>query len=83
MSEKKTTTTETYNVWKDKVPVFLPKATDGNQQFVYVCINDRTFQVPRGKRTLVAKPVYDVLMRSEYAQQITEAYDSAKRNVEK
>lgn len=72
-----------YNPWNDRVPVFLAKATDGDQQFVFVCVNDKGFQVPRGKRTLVPRPVYEVLTRSEYAQQITESYDEANKNVEK
>ncbi len=72
-----------YNPWNDRVPVYLPKATDGDQQFVFVCVNDKGFQVPRGKRTLAPRPVYGVLTRSEYAQQITESYDEANKNVEK
>ena len=31
------------------------------QQSVFVCVNGRTFQVPRGKAVEVPEPVYEVL----------------------
>ncbi len=41
--------------------ITLPKAGGTEQQSVFVCINGRTFQVPRGKRVEVPLPVYEVL----------------------
>lgn len=75
--------TKRMDPWKQMVSIFLAKAADGDQNFVKVVINGRLFQVPRGKRQLVPKPVYEVLSRSEHAKNITELYDAQNVSVEK
>ena len=65
------------NPWKQMYPVFLPKAIDGDQNFVRVVVNGKPYQIPRGKQQLVPKPVYEVLARSETARGVTENYDDA------
>ena len=41
--------------------ITLPRAGGTEQQSVFVCVNGRTFQVPRGKAVEVPEPVYEVL----------------------
>ena len=71
-----------YDPWQHKVTVLLPKASDGDQNFVLVGINGKNYQVPRNKRVQVPKPVYDILSRSEHAQQVSERYNMEQAAVE-
>ena len=41
--------------------ITLPRAGGTEQQSEFVCVNGRTFQVPRGKAVEVPTPVYEVL----------------------
>ena len=41
--------------------ITLPRAGGTEQQSELVCVNGRTFQVPRGKAVEVPAPVYEVL----------------------
>ena len=41
--------------------ITLPRAGGTEQQSEFVCVNGRTFQVPRGKVVEVPAPVYEVL----------------------
>ena len=50
------TTEQAYDPWKDMREIMLPRAGNNEQQFQYVGVNGRTFQVPRGKRTEVPRP---------------------------
>lgn len=84
MATEKNTKIETaYNPWKHMVVVFLPKASDGDQNYVRVGINGKMYQVPRGRQVRVPKPVYDVLSRSEHAQKISEMYSKERAVVER
>ena len=40
--------------------ITLPRAGGTEQQSEFVCVNGRTFQVPRGKAVEVPEPVYEV-----------------------
>jgi len=44
--------------WKQMKKIFLPKAVKGEEDYVYVSVNDRTFQVPKGQEVEVPLPVY-------------------------
>ena len=46
------------NSWKEMKKVFLPKAMKGEEDFVYVSVNERGFQVPKGREVEVPLPVY-------------------------
>ncbi len=48
-------------IWKQTKKITLPKASATEQQFEFVCINGRAFQVPRGCEVEVPAPVYEVL----------------------
>ena len=41
--------------------ITLPRAGGTEQQSEFVCVNGRTFQVPRGRAVEVPEPVYEVL----------------------
>lgn len=71
-----------YDPWAEMVPVFLPKVT-GEEDFRYVGINGRMFQVPRGKQTLVPRPVFDVLAYSQDAREYTDRFDRKNESVER
>ena len=56
------------NVWNQMKKVYLPKAQKGEEEFVYVSVNERTFQVPKGQEVEVPLPVYARLMIMEAAE---------------
>ncbi len=43
----------------------LPKAGGTQQQSEFVCVNGRTFQVPRGRRVAVPAPVHEALVNAD------------------
>lgn len=55
-----------YDPWQDMVEITLPRHPKSEQNFQFVAVNDRRFQVPRnGKPTMVPRPVYEVLHNAE------------------
>jgi hypothetical protein len=53
--------------------VFAPKIP-GEEGYVYVGLNGRSWQIPRGKSMQVPKPVADILRRQQECQQAAEEY---------
>ncbi len=70
--------TPKHDPWTDMREITLPRAGSNEQQFWFVGVNGRTFQVPRGKRTQVPLPVYECLMEAQAAQQ--EAFEANRRS---
>lgn len=68
--------TEADKIWEEKMTIQLPRAPKTEQNFQFVAVNGRTFQVPRGKAVEVPKPVYEVLMNSHYAAEKAEEYEN-------
>lgn len=65
--------TTPYDPWKDMVDITLPRAPQNEQNFQFVSVNDRRFQVPRtGRPVSVPRPVYEVLMNSAAARDYAE-----------
>ena len=64
------------NAWSETAEVRLPKAPKTEQNFQFVGVNGRTFQVPKGKTVTVPAPVAEVLARSEAARLEAEDYES-------
>lgn len=62
--------------WDEMVEVRLPKAPKTEQNFQFVGVNGRAFQVPKGKSVMVPKPVAEVIANSEKARQEAEDYES-------
>ena len=51
-----------YDPWQDMVEITLPRHPKNEQNFQFVAVNDRRFQVPRsGQPVMVPRPVYEVL----------------------
>lgn len=62
--------------WEEMIEVRLPKAPKTEQNFQFVGVNGRTFQVPRGKTVKVPKPVAEVLANSEAAREAAEEFEN-------
>lgn len=60
--------------WDIEKTIRLPRALSGEQNFIAVSINDRDFQVPRGKEVDVPLPVYEVLERMLKAEELESNY---------
>ena len=60
--------------------ISLPRAGGTQQQSEFVCVNGRTFQVPRGKSVEVPLPVYEVLENArrqlELAQKLEDEWSA-------
>ena len=80
-----TTKTEVQNVWKQTKEVLLPRAQENEQKFEFVCVNGRTFQVPKGKRVKVPLPVAEVIenaqMQMEQADRESEEMEQAAKSL--
>ena len=69
-------TAGTSQLWNEMVEVRLPKAPKTEQNFQFVGVNGKTFQVPRGKSVKVPKPVTQVLANAEAAKTAAEEYEN-------
>lgn len=59
--------------WKDMRTITLPRHGKNEQNFQFVSVNDRTYQVPRnGKPQRVPAPVYEVLINAQRARDYAE-----------
>lgn len=80
-----TTKTEVQDVWKQTKEVLLPRAQENEQKFEFVCVNGRTFQVPKGKRVEVPLPVAEVIenaqMQMEQADMESEEMEHAAKSM--
>ena len=80
-----TTKTEVQDVWKKTKEVMLPRAQENEQKFEFVCVNGRTFQVPKGKRVEVPLPVAEVIenaqMQMEQADRESEEMENAAKSL--
>lgn len=54
--------------WDVKKTIFLPRGQESEEQSRFVCVNGRTFMVPKGKDVQVPLPVYEVLMNARIAE---------------
>ena len=55
--------------WDVKKTIFLPRGQESEEQSRFVCVNGRTFMVPKGKDVKVPLPVYEVLMNARMAEE--------------
>lgn len=65
------------NVWNRMQTVHLPKAPRGEEAYVYVSVNERSFQVPRGQEVQVPLPVAARLTILEAAREKADAFMQA------
>lgn len=62
--------------WDEMLEIKLPKASKTEQNFQFVSVNGRVFQVPKGKTVKVPKPVYEVLKNKEAAEEEADSFSS-------
>ena len=62
------------NLWLEQAEVSLPRAEKGEEAYVYVSINERTFQVPKGRKVNVPLPIKERLDIMLAAQLKAEAF---------
>ena len=55
--------------WSEMVNIIVPRRPRGEDQFYYICVNDRRFQIPAdGKMQQLPKPVAEILEQSLAAE---------------
>lgn len=62
--------------WNEMLDIKLPKASKTEQNFQFVSVNGRVFQVPKGKTVKVPRPVYEVLKNKEKAEDEADSFSS-------
>lgn len=63
------------DVWAQLKTVYLPRAPRGEEQFLFVSVNDRDFQVPLGKEVKVPHPIYERIRLMQEAQARADAFE--------
>lgn len=58
-----------YDPWKEMRTITMPRGQSQEQQFRFVCVNGRSYQVPKGKAVEVPLPVYQCLLESQAAEE--------------
>lgn len=61
------------NPMDEKETVFIPEVS-GEDPCIYVGLNGKGYMIPRGKRTVVPKPVADILYASEAFKRSAKKY---------
>ena len=57
------------NSWNDMVNIIVPRRPRGEDQFYYICVNDRRFQIPAdGTAQRLPRPVAEILEQSLEAE---------------
>lgn len=57
------------NPWAEEIEMIVPRKPKGEEQFYYVCVNDRRYQVPaNGQTQKLPKPIANVLKDSLEAE---------------
>lgn len=55
--------------WAEEIEMIVPRKPKGEEQFYYVCVNDRRYQVPaNGQTQKLPKPIANVLKDSLEAE---------------
>lgn len=58
-----------YDPWKEMRTITMPRGQSQEQQFRFVCVNGRSYQVPKGKAVEMPLPVYQCLLESQAAEE--------------
>lgn len=69
---------KTVDVWKQMVPAYIHKSDTDAEKAQFVCVNGRTFQVPKGKTVMVPLPVYEALREAQRANNAAIDYARAE-----
>lgn len=54
--------------WKQEVEIRLPKAANGEANFMFVACNGKAYKIMRGVKTKVPAPIADIIEESFQAQ---------------
>lgn len=57
---------------RDMVNVFIPKGQINEENYQFVSVGDKTYQIMRGTDVAVPRPVAEVLKNSSYAARVSE-----------
>ena len=68
--------------WEEKREIFLPYATKGEEQFIFVAVNGRKYQVPRGRSVSLPLPLYERIKIMQEAESRTVEYRNSLPNEE-
>lgn len=68
--------------WEEKREIFLPYATKGEEQFIFVAVNGRKYQVPRGRSVTIPLPLYERIKIMQEAESRTVEYRNSLPNEE-
>lgn len=63
--------------WKQEVEIRLPKATNGEQNFMFVSLNGKAFKIKRGEKVKVPAPIADMIEESFADQDMADEYINA------
>lgn len=64
--------------WDKKVKIRIPKATDGDSNYIIASVNGRVFKVKRGTDVEVPAPIAEVIENSFKAQEAADEYIESK-----
>lgn len=78
MAEETTTTNKKVDPWKKMVEIRLPKATDGEPNYIIASVNSRVFKVKRGVKVKVPAPIAEVIENSFEEQDEADAFIESK-----
>lgn len=48
--------------WKQMRTMFVPRGSNGEQKYYYVCVNGKGWKIPRGRSVEMPLPIYERLM---------------------
>ena len=68
--------------WEEKREIFLPYATKGEEQFIFVAVNGRKYQVPRGRSVSLPLPLFERIKIMQEAESRTVEYRNSLPNEE-
>lgn len=66
--------------WTEMVDIKLPKATNGDSNYIIASVNGRVFQVQRGVKVSVPAPIAEVIEHSFEAEEAADLYLEGKTN---
>lgn len=61
--------------WKQMVTIRLPKATNGEANYLFAAVNGRRFKIQRGVKVEVPAPIAEVIEHSYEQQNMADEYN--------
>ena len=73
-AEAKEKVTKVKDVWDEMVSIKIPKATNGEPNYIIASVNGRIYKVQRGVKVDVPAPIAEVLEHSFEARDEADAF---------